>query len=61
MENITGILKGKKDDIYTIVASSKQVDRDNEIILPSAFKNLDSYLKHNPGCTWPFMIIITSR
>ena len=48
MENITGILKGKKDDIYTIVASSKQVDRDNEIILPSAFKNLDSYLKHNP-------------
>ena len=48
MENLTGVLKGKKDDTYTIVASSKSVDRDNEIILPSAFKNLDSYLKNNP-------------
>ena len=48
MDNITGVLKAKKDDIYTIVASSKSVDRDNEIILPSAFKNLDSYLKNNP-------------
>lgn len=48
MDNITGVLKAKKDDIYTIIASSKQVDRDNEIILPSAFKNLDSYLKNNP-------------
>jgi HK97 family phage prohead protease len=48
MDNITGVLKAKKDDIYTIIASSKAVDRDNEIILPSAFKNLDSYLKNNP-------------
>ena len=48
MDNITGVLKAKKDDIYTIIASSKQVDRDNEIILPSAFKNLDRYLTTNP-------------
>lgn len=46
--NITGIVKSKKDDIYSILASTKDVDRDGEILLPSAFKNLDRYLKENP-------------
>lgn len=34
--------------VYTIVASTGSVDRDNELILPKAFKNLKNYLKTNP-------------
>jgi len=47
MKIINGKFKaeGKK---YQILASTADVDRDNEIILPSAFKNLDTYLKTNP-------------
>ena len=48
MNNITAVLKSKKDDIYTILASTKTVDRDGEIIMPTAFKNLESYLRNNP-------------
>lgn len=48
MDNITGIIKSKKDDIYSILASTKNVDRDGEIIMPTAFKNLESYLRNNP-------------
>jgi HK97 family phage prohead protease len=48
MNSITATIKSKKDDIYSILASTKSVDRDGEVILPSAFKNLDSYLKNNP-------------
>lgn len=47
MNNINGVLK-KKDDTYSILASTKDMDRDGEIILPTAFKNLDRYLKENP-------------
>lgn len=47
MNNINGVLK-KKNDSYSILASTKDMDRDGEIILPSAFKNLDRYLKENP-------------
>ena len=49
------ILKGtleKKADKYTIVASTNGVDRDDEIILPSAFKNLETFLKTNPVILW---------
>lgn len=46
-KTIGAVLK-RKDDQYTIVASSNDVDRDNEIILPSAFKNLKNYLSNNP-------------
>jgi len=47
MKTINGKFRaeGKK---YQILASTADVDRDNEIILPSAFKNLDMYLKTNP-------------
>ena len=47
MNNINGVLK-KKNDTYSILASTNDIDRDGEIILPSAFKNLDRYLKENP-------------
>ena len=42
----------KSEDKYTIVASTGMVDRDDEIILPSAFKNLKSFLKDNPVILW---------
>lgn len=38
----------KANDKYTIVASDKSLDRDQERILPSAFKNLKQYLAKNP-------------
>ena len=37
------------DGIYSITASTGDIDRDGEVILPSSFKNsLETYLKHNP-------------
>lgn len=42
--------KGK--DGYRIIASSISKDRDGEIILPSSFTNLKSYLKNNPVILW---------
>ncbi len=48
-------LKGtleKVADRYRIVASTDSVDRDDEIILPSAFKNLKSFLANNPVILW---------
>jgi len=42
----------KGADGYTIIASTNGVDRDDEIILPSAFKNLESFLKNNPVILW---------
>ena len=47
MNNINGVLK-KKNDAYSILASTSDIDRDGEVILPTAFKNLDRYLKENP-------------
>lgn len=38
----------KDEDNYIIVASSNVIDRDNEIIEPTAFSNLGSYLRKNP-------------
>jgi HK97 family phage prohead protease len=46
-KTLTGVLK-KKNDTYSIVASTRNVDRDGEVILPSAFKNLEQYLDTNP-------------
>ena len=49
------ILKGtfeKEADKYRIVASTGGVDRDDEIILPSAFKNLKNFLATNPVILW---------
>lgn len=49
------ILKGtfeKEADKYRIVASTDNVDRDDEIILPSAFKNLKTFLSTNPVILW---------
>ncbi|GEM_PF-6910892 len=34
--------------VYRIIASTADVDRDNEIILPTAFANLADYLAKNP-------------
>jgi HK97 family phage major capsid protein/HK97 family phage prohead protease len=46
-------VKAKKDDTYTITASTPDIDRDDEIILPTAFKNsLPKYLKQNPVILW---------
>ena len=46
-KQIEAILK-RQDGTYQIWASTKDEDRDGEIILPSAFKNLEAYLKTNP-------------
>jgi HK97 family phage prohead protease len=42
------ITKGAEDAVYSAIASNAAVDRDNEIIMPTAFKNLAQYLKSNP-------------
>lgn len=47
----TSVVKtiNKEKRQLTIMASTKQMDRDNEIIMPRAFKNtIDQYLKNNP-------------
>ena len=45
--------QGKEDGSYTITASTPDVDRDDEIIEPSAFaKSLPAYLKTNPVILW---------
>ena len=46
-KTITGLLV-KESDKYGIMASTVDVDRDNEIIRPDAFKNLKTYLDTNP-------------
>ena len=51
-KEIFGKIKKAKDDKYTIVASTGAVDRDEEIILPTAFKNLKTFLKTNPVILW---------
>lgn len=38
----------KEDEKFVINASTAGIDRDGEVILPTAFKNLDKYLKTNP-------------
>lgn len=45
-------IKSRDGKKYTIVASTPDVDRDGEVILPSAYKNLDSYLESNPVILW---------
>lgn len=42
----------KAADKYTIVASTSTPDRDDEIILPTAFTNLKSFLATNPVILW---------
>jgi HK97 family phage prohead protease len=42
----------KEADRYRIVASTDIVDRDDEIMLPSSFKNLKNYLATNPVILW---------
>ena len=52
MNNINGVLK-KEKNTYWIIASSKEIDRDGEIILPSSFeKSIDSYMEKNPVILW---------
>lgn len=50
-KEIFGEIK-KANDKYTIIASTANPDRDDEIILPSAFKNLGAYLGTNPVILW---------
>ena len=50
-KEIFGTLK-KADDKYTIIASTATPDRDDEIILSSAFKNLKTFLSTNPVILW---------
>jgi HK97 family phage prohead protease len=46
-------VKAKKGDVYTITASTADIDRDGEVILPSAYKNsLPAYLEKNPVILW---------
>jgi uncharacterized protein len=43
----------KSEDKYRITASTGDIDRDGEIILPAAYKNtLPKYLKTNPVILW---------
>ena len=52
MNNINGVLKKEKNS-YWIISSSKEIDRDGEIILPSSFaKSIDSYMSKNPVILW---------
>jgi HK97 family phage prohead protease len=47
------VVKAKKDGLYTITASTPDIDRDGEKILPSAFKSsLPVYLSSNPVILW---------
>lgn len=46
-KSVDGVLH-KESNKYWIVASTADMDRDGEVILPTAFKNLDAYLKTNP-------------
>ena len=48
VKKFLGAKLAKSNDSYQIWASTKDEDRDGEIILPTAFKNLDAYLKNNP-------------
>jgi len=50
-KELFGQLK-KADDKYTIIASTATPDRDDEIILPSAFTNLKAFLSTNPVILW---------
>ena len=50
-KELFGQLK-KANDKYTIIASTATPDRDDEIILPSAFKNLKTFLATNPVILW---------
>ncbi len=43
-----GTMVKSADGKYSIIASTQTEDRDGEIILPTAFKNLRSYLAKNP-------------
>jgi len=38
----------KGDNEYQIIASTPDIDRDGEIVVPTGVNNLDSYLKNNP-------------
>lgn len=50
LQFIASITKGLEEaDVYSAWASTKNVDRDNEVILPAAFRgSLQAYLKRNP-------------
>ena len=50
-KNLKGTFQ-KEADKYRIVASTASPDRDDEIILPSAFKNLKNFLETNPVILW---------
>jgi len=50
-KELFGQLK-KANDKYTIIASTATPDRDDEIILSSAFKNLKTFLATNPVILW---------
>ena len=46
-------VKAKQGETYTITASTPEIDRDDEIILPSAYKSsLEPYLTKNPVILW---------
>jgi HK97 family phage prohead protease len=45
-------IKSRDGKKYTITASTPDVDRDGEVIVPAAFKNLDAYLGSNPVILW---------
>lgn len=45
-------IKSRDGKKYTITASTPDIDRDGEVVLPSAYKNLDSYLARNPVILW---------
>jgi HK97 family phage prohead protease len=38
-------LKSAADGVYSAIASTKEEDRDGEIVLPSSFTNLDNFVK----------------
>jgi len=46
---LTGVVQKAEDGVYSIIASTGDLDRDGERILPESFKeSLPAYLKNNP-------------
>ena len=51
-KELFGTIEKKKNNRYSIIASTSAVDRDGERILPASFKNLPAYLSGNPVILW---------
>lgn len=47
-QQLAGVLKEAEPGVYTIFATTDDVDRDGDVVVPGGITNLDSYLTNNP-------------